>query len=148
MMSLPHRLKALLFLAGATLLASPAGAADIAYPDRPVTLVMPFAAGGMGDVLARVLAEHLAKEWKQPVVVDNRAGAGGMIGNQFVARSAPDGYTLLLGISQLVQAPALYPKLQYDIQSDPQAAVRHPVRPGVLEADGGRPQHQARTVSG
>ena len=117
-MSLPHRLKALLFLAGATLLASPAGAADIAYPDRPVTLVMPFAAGGMGDVLARVLAEHLAKEWKQPVVVDTRTGAGGMIGNQFVARSAPDGYTLLLGISQLVQAPALYPKLQYDIQSD------------------------------
>ena len=117
-MSLPHRLKALLVLAGATLLASPAGAADIAYPDRPVTLVMPFAAGGMGDVLARVLAEHLAKEWKQPVVVDNRTGAGGMIGNQFVARSAPDGYTLLLGISQLVQAPALYPKLQYDIQSD------------------------------
>ena len=117
-MSLPHRLKALLFLAGATLLASPASAADIAYPDRPVTLVMPFAAGGMGDVLARVLAEHLAKEWKQPVVVDNRTGAGGMIGNQFVARSAPDCYTLLLGISQLVQAPALYPKLQYDIQSD------------------------------
>ena len=117
-MSLPHRLKALLILAGATLLASPASAADIAYPDRPVTLVMPFAAGGMGDVLARVLAEHLTKEWKQTVVVDNRAGAGGMIGNQFVARSAPDGYTLLLGISQLVQAPALYPKLQYDIQSD------------------------------
>jgi tripartite-type tricarboxylate transporter receptor subunit TctC len=118
MMSLPHRLKALLFLASAALLAPPAGAADIAYPDRPVTLVMPFAAGGMGDVLARVLAEHLAKEWKQPVVVDNRAGAGGMIGNQFVARSAPDGYTLLLGISQMVQAPALYPKLQYDVQKD------------------------------
>ena len=108
-------------LAGA-LLTTAAHAADApsaaSYPDRPVTLVMPFAAGGMGDTLARVLAEQLAKEWKQTVVVDNRAGASGMIGNQFVARAPPDGYTLLLGISQMVQAPALYAKLQYDVQKD------------------------------
>lgn len=92
--------------------------ADTPYPERAVTLVMPFPAGAMGDTLARILAEQMSKEWKQPVVVDNRAGASGMIGNQYVARAAPDGYTLLLGISQLVQAPALYSKIQYDVQKD------------------------------
>jgi len=98
--------------------AGPAGAADTAWPEKTVTLVMPFAPGGMGDTLARVLAEQLAKEWKQTVVVDNRAGAGGMIGNASVARAAPDGYTLLLSISQLVQAPALGMKVPYDVQKD------------------------------
>jgi len=93
-------------------------AADTAWPEKTVTLVMPFAPGGMGDTLARLLAEHLAKEWKQTVVVDNRAGAGGMIGNNSVARAAPDGYTLLLSISQLVQAPALGMKVPYDVQKD------------------------------
>lgn len=98
---------------------APAGyAAETAWPEKPVTLVMPFATGGMGDTLARLVAEHLAKEWKQTVVVDNRAGAGGMIGNQSVARAAPDGYTLLMSISQLVQAPALGMKVPYDVQKD------------------------------
>jgi tripartite-type tricarboxylate transporter receptor subunit TctC len=89
-----------------------------AYPDKPVRLVMPFPAGGMGDILARHLATDLAKLWGQPVVVDNRAGASGMIGNEYVARSAPDGSTLLLGISQLALAPSLYPKMAYDVEKD------------------------------
>jgi tripartite-type tricarboxylate transporter receptor subunit TctC len=79
---------------------------------------MPFATGGMGDTLARVVGEQLAREWKQTVVIDNRAGAGGMIGNQAVARATPDGYTLLMSISQLVQAPALGMKVPYDVQKD------------------------------
>ncbi len=95
-----------------------AQAADIAWPEKTVTLVMPFATGGMGDTLARVVGEQLAREWKQTVVIDNRAGAGGMIGNQAVARAAPDGYTLLMSISQLVQAPALGMKVPYDVQKD------------------------------
>lgn len=105
-------------LLGLAALAPAASAADIPFPEKPVTLVMPFPPGGMGDTLARVLAEQLAKDWKQTVLVDNRAGAGGMIGNQFVARAAPDGYTLLMSISQLVQAPALGMKVPYDVQKD------------------------------
>ena len=95
-----------------------------AWPERPVKLVMPFAAGGMGDTLARLLASHLTKEWGQSVIVENRAGAGGMIGNEFVAKSVPDGYTLLMGISALVQAPALYSKLPYDVMKDFTPLVR------------------------
>ncbi|MGC3984995.1 MAG: tripartite tricarboxylate transporter substrate-binding protein [Pseudorhodoferax sp.] len=88
------------------------------YPDKPVRLVMPFPAGGMGDILARHLATDLSRLWGQPVVVDNRAGASGMIGNEHVARSAPDGSTLLLGISQLALAPWLYPRMAYDVEKD------------------------------
>ncbi|HVR53744.1 MAG TPA: tripartite tricarboxylate transporter substrate binding protein [Pseudorhodoferax sp.] len=96
----------------------PLGAAANGFPDKPVRLVMPFPAGGMGDIVARHLATDLGKLWGQPVVVDNRAGASGMIGNEHVARSAPDGYTLLLGISQLALAPSLYPRLAYDVEKD------------------------------
>ena len=96
----------------------PLAAAAQGYPDKPVRLVMPFPAGGMGDIVARMLAVDLARLWGQPVVVDNRAGASGMIGNEHVARSAPDGYTLLLAISQVALAPSLYPKLPYDVEKD------------------------------
>jgi tripartite-type tricarboxylate transporter receptor subunit TctC len=104
---------------GAALVGSqPALAQADNYPSKPVKIVMPFPPGGMGDTLARILAEQLSKEWGQTVIVDNKPGASGMIGNEFVARAAPDGYTLLVAISQLVQAPALYPKLNYDVQKD------------------------------
>lgn len=107
---------AALALAGLAML--PLAAAAQGYPDKPVRLVMPFPAGGMGDIVARMLAADLAKLWGQPVVVDNRAGASGMIGNEHVARAAPDGYTLLLAISQVALAPSLYPKLAYDVEKD------------------------------
>jgi tripartite-type tricarboxylate transporter receptor subunit TctC len=88
------------------------------YPAKPVTIVMPFPAGGMGDVLARLLANELTAEWKQSVIVENKPGASGMIGNGYVARASPDGYTLLIAITQVVQAPSLIPNLQYDIVKD------------------------------
>lgn len=93
-------------------------AADSSYPSKPVKLVMPFPAGGAGDVLARIMAEGLSKEWQQPVIVENKPGASGMIGNESVARAAPDGYTLLMTITQTVQAPSLIKQLPYDIQKD------------------------------
>lgn len=89
-----------------------------AYPSRVVKIVMPFSPGGMGDTLARLVANALSKEWQQTVIVDNRPGASGMIGNREVADADPDGYTLLIGISQVVQAPSLYKKLPYDITTD------------------------------
>lgn len=89
--------------------------AQPAYPSKPITLVAAFAPGGATDTAARIIAKELAIELGQPVVVDNRAGAGGAIGALSVARAAPDGYTLLLGTgSELVVLPAVKTKPPYD----------------------------------
>ncbi|SCB19322.1 Bug family tripartite tricarboxylate transporter substrate binding protein [Cupriavidus alkaliphilus] len=84
------------------------------YPSRPITLVVPFAAGGTVNMMGRLVAEHMGEKLGQPVVVDNKAGAGGAIGAGFVAKAAPDGYTLLLGsMGQAVQS-LLTRRLPYD----------------------------------
>jgi len=94
-------------------MATAAGAAD-AYPTKPITLIVPWAAGGSTDILARVLSEHLTKSLGQPVIVDNRPGASGNIGSAFVARAQPDGYTLLVGsMSTHAMNPALMPKMPF-----------------------------------
>ena len=94
-----------------------AGAAD--YPTRPVRLVVPFAPGGGADLVGRVLAQKLGAAMRQQVVVENRAGAGGRIGTEVVAKSPADGYTLLLATSSvMVIAPALYAKLPFDMPRD------------------------------
>ena len=97
--------------------ARPAGAQ--AWPARPVRIIVPFAAGGATDILARAMANRFQSEWPQPVVVENRTGAGGTIGTEAVARSGPDGHVLLLGTSA-TQAitPHLYPNLSYDTVRD------------------------------
>jgi tripartite-type tricarboxylate transporter receptor subunit TctC len=90
-----------------------------AYPSRPVTLVVPFPAGGALDIVARTLAKEMIPLLGQAVVVDNRAGAGGTVGSAAVARALPDGYTLLFGsLATHALAPALYPKIQYDALKD------------------------------
>jgi tripartite-type tricarboxylate transporter receptor subunit TctC len=88
------------------------------FPEKTVTLLVPFPAGGATDPVARTLATRMSELWKQPVVVLNRAGAGGNIGAEAVARAAPDGYTLLVGTTSLVIAPSLYAKLGYDVLKD------------------------------
>ena len=91
-----------------------AAAADV-YPARTVRIVVPFAAGGSTDLLARSIAQRLNEAWKQPVIVDNRPGGGGIVGSDLVAKSAPDGYTLLLGtVTTHAAAASLYRKLPYD----------------------------------
>lgn len=94
-----------------------ARAADT-YPNRPIRLILPFAAGGGTDAVARILAQQVSKQMGVAVVVENRAGANGNIGAETVARSAPDGYTLLYNTSFIVTNPWLYKALAYDAQKD------------------------------
>ena len=88
------------------------------FPSRPVRLVVPFPAGGATDLTARLLAGKLAELWGQPVLVDNRPGASGMIGGEQVARAVPDGQTLLVTITTHIQNPALFAKIPYDALKD------------------------------
>lgn len=106
-------LAALVFLTGA------GHALAESWPAKPVRLVVPFPPGGSTDIVGRLIAEKLSKSLGQQVIVDNRAGAGGTIGSDAVAKSAPDGYTLLIGTSSThAIAPSLYSKLGYDVARD------------------------------
>jgi tripartite-type tricarboxylate transporter receptor subunit TctC len=102
---------------GDALRATAVAASD--YPNRPVHIVVPVLAGGPFDTAGRLLADGLSKELGQPVIIDNRPGAGGNIGTEAVVRAAPDGYTLLLGAgSNLAIGPALYTKLPFNASTD------------------------------
>lgn len=96
---------------------TPATASD-KWPERPVTLIAPFAPGGSTDMLARVIAQGLTKELGQSVVVDNRGGAGGTLGAALAAKAKPDGYTILLSNVTLGSADAIYKSLSYDFVND------------------------------
>jgi tripartite-type tricarboxylate transporter receptor subunit TctC len=88
------------------------------YPNKPVHVVVPFTAGSATDILARTFGQKLSEMWSQPVVVDNRPGAGGTIGAAVVAKSAPDGYTLLVHSAAQAYNPSIYPSLPYDTVKD------------------------------
>jgi tripartite-type tricarboxylate transporter receptor subunit TctC len=105
------------FLAAGFVLASPAADAQ-SYPARAITLIVPFAAGGSNDMVGRVIGKKLSESWGQPVVIDNRAGAGGMIGTSAVAAAAPDGYTLLLVSPTFTINPAVKKTMPFDIAKD------------------------------
>ncbi len=133
-----------LAVAGAVALAPPAGAQG-AYPNRPVTMVVPYPAGGSADILARTVGQKLAERLGQPVVIDNRAGAGTAIGAKHVAGVPADGYTLLMGtVSSQAINPAMN-KVGYDpvkdftpvapLASIPFVLVAHPSFPGKSVAD-------------
>ena len=100
-----------------TLCASSQASAD-SYPSRRITFVVPYAAGGATDVSARLLANKLSEAWKQAVVVENKSGGGGVVGNDYVAKAPADGYTVLVAITQIIQAPSLVAKLPYDVFKD------------------------------
>jgi len=103
----------------ASLVAAASAAHAQAWPDRPITMVVPFPPGGVADTVARPVADAMSRELKQPVVVENKPGAGGLIATQEEARSAADGYTLLLSTgAQMAIEPALNPKAGYDPLKD------------------------------
>jgi tripartite-type tricarboxylate transporter receptor subunit TctC len=106
-------------LAAACALACVAPVAAQTYPSKPVRLVVPFVPGGSTDLVARLLAQKLGEAWSQQVLVENRPGAGGNVGVEFVAKSAPDGYTLVFGhVGTFGFGPSLYPRLPYDPVAD------------------------------
>jgi tripartite-type tricarboxylate transporter receptor subunit TctC len=111
--------RTLLFVLGAAPTAMFVRAALAAYPDHPIRMIVPFAAGGNADIVGRIVAERMAAALGQPVVVDNRAGAGGSIGAEAVARAEADGYTLLVGSNgPLTVNPFVQAKLGYDPLKD------------------------------
>lgn len=114
------------------------------YPNRPITWVVPFAAGGPTDAMARSIADVTSKQLGQSIIVDNVPGAGGTIGATKVARATPDGYTFLVGhMGYMGAAPALYKKLSYDPVADFEATFRFPDTPLVLMV---RNNHPAKNV--
>jgi tripartite-type tricarboxylate transporter receptor subunit TctC len=94
------------------------GAHAEAYPDRPVRLIVPFAAGGLNDVVARLIAPYLERSLGQPFIVDNRPAASGIVGTDATAKAVPDGHTLLMVASSFTVVPATHPKLPYDSERD------------------------------
>lgn len=105
-------------IAVCALAATAAGAAELAYPSKPVRLVVPFTPGGGNDIAARFVALRLTEGFNQSAVVDNRPGAGSTIGTDLVAKSVPDGYTLLVTHNAIAINQTLYPKLPYDTVRD------------------------------
>ena len=129
--------------AAVTFQVAPGIAAAQSYPARPVRIIVPNAPGSSPDLIARLIAQPLGARLGQQVVVDNRAGAGTMIGGELAAKSPPDGYTLLMGVATLAINPATYKKVPYDALRD-FAPITHAVSvPGVLVV---HPSLPARSV--
>jgi len=105
-------------MAAALLLAFGAAAQAQGFPAKPVRLVVPFAPGGGADILARIVGQKLAEPLGQSVIIDNRAGAAGIVGGEIVVKSPPDGYTLLMGAPGLAINPSLYTRLPFDALRD------------------------------
>jgi tripartite-type tricarboxylate transporter receptor subunit TctC len=120
------------------------GAEAQAWPSKPVTLVVPFPPGGTTDVLARALAEKLTASLGQTVIVESKPGAGATLGADFVAKSKPDGYTLLMGAVHHTIAPSVFKKLPYDLQKDFAPVTTVAMVPNVLTVSAANP---AKTVA-
>ena len=112
----PRRQTLLGILSAAMLAAAPWSAATADnYPSRPIRVIVPYPAGGGTDIIGRLISVHLSQRLGQSVIVENKPGASGMLGNDLVAKAPGDGYTLLLGITALVQIPSLYKKVPYKL---------------------------------
>lgn len=107
-----------LMLSAVVLITASAASAQTGFPTKAVHLFVPYPAGGAVDILARTLGDELSKNWGQPVIVENRPGAGGLVASQALATSPPDGYTLIVVASGHATNPFLYPKIPYDTFKD------------------------------
>lgn len=103
----------------AAVIAAESGAVNAqSYPSKPIRLVNPFAVGGAGDIMARIIGQKITENWRQQVVVESRPGAGGTIGTEYVVRAEPDGYTVVLVAPTLATYPSLYRKPSFDPVKD------------------------------
>ena len=110
------------------------------WPTRPIRFIVPFAPGGGGDVVGRIIGQRMSEQLGKPLVIDNRAGGGGTLGCELAAKAAPDGYTLLLGnVGPIAVGPALYPKLAYDPVRDFAPVTMIASFPNLLVANPGLP---------
>ena len=135
-----RRTLGLAMLATGALALAPFAAQAQAFPSKALTIVVPFSAGGTTDILARVVGQFMSKDLGQPVVIDNRPGAGGNIGAQMVARAAPDGYTLLMGtVGTHAINQSLYKKLAFDPIKDFAPVTRVALVPNLLVAHPSQP---------
>ena len=116
------------------------------YPSKPIRLVAPFAPGGSTDILARLVAQKLTEAWGQQVNVDNRAGGGSVIGTDLVAKSAPDGYTLVMTSTSTATAPSLMKKLPYDTLRDLAPVIQLVSTPNVLVVHPSLPVRSVREL--
>jgi tripartite-type tricarboxylate transporter receptor subunit TctC len=133
------------FAAAAGLCIAAAGAAQAqAWPQRPITFIVPFPAGGGTDAFARPIAAQLDQQLGQRIIIENRGGAGGTVGASAAAKMQPDGYSFFVGAAHHAIAPALYPKLDYNIQTDfiPIAVIAQPPQVIVVH-----PKVEAKTVA-
>ena len=115
-------------------IASVLAAFPLLRPDQPIHIVVPFTEGSATDVVARIVAAEMARNLGQPVIVDNRPGAGGTIGAGHVARAEPSGYTLLANSSAHTVNPAIYPDMTYDTRVDLRAITMLAQQPNILVA--------------
>jgi tripartite-type tricarboxylate transporter receptor subunit TctC len=132
-------------IAGSVAAAVPAVAQD--YPNRPITLVVPFPPGGSTTIVARIVAEKMSEGLGQSIVIDNRGGAGGTVGSRAVSKSAPDGYTILLGYTgTLAIGPTLYGNVGYDPRKDFEPIGRIGTAPNTLVVHPSTPVHSVREL--
>jgi tripartite-type tricarboxylate transporter receptor subunit TctC len=117
-MQASKRLVSSLALVGATLLQVSAPSLAQTYPTKPVRVVVPFPAGGIVDILARVVTEKIATNWGSPIIVEAKPGAGALVGTEAVATSAPDGYTFLVATITTAVGPLINPQFKYDLRKD------------------------------
>jgi len=133
--------------AGALSLAPLAAQAQAAFPSKPITIIVPFSAGGTTDILARVVGLHMGTDLGQPVVVDNRAGAGGNIGGQAAARAPADGYTLFMGtVGTHAINQSLYKKMPFDPIKDFAPLSRVAMVPNLLVVNPGQPYKSVKEL--
>src|SRR5688500_17926103 len=134
-------------IAGAVAFATASTAWAQSYPYRPIRFIVPYGAGGASDISTRIIAARLAESLGQQIVVDNRPGAGSIIGTDLLAKSAPDGYTLMMANISFSANPALHSKLPYDAAKDFTAISRVDVMPNVLLVHPSVSAHSAGELS-
>jgi tripartite-type tricarboxylate transporter receptor subunit TctC len=138
--------RSLLYALAATFAISGPALAEVAFPNKPVTVVVPNAPGGAVDILARLLEKHLNEKWKQPVIVTYKAGAGTVLGTDFVAKSAPDGHTIGLVVTSHVINPSLRKNMPFDTLKDLTGVSMLATSPVVISASPNLPANNLQEL--